>query len=49
LKRLSDIKEAFEKLQVKLEDEVVNSNEDEIRAAFEKSMFTVQAKIKMSI
>jgi len=45
LKKLSDIKEAFEKLQIQLEDEAENSDEDEIRAAFEESMFTVQAKI----
>lgn len=32
-----------------LEDEAENSDEDEIRAAFEESMFTVQAKIKMFI
>jgi len=41
LEKLSSIGEVFEKLKIQLEEE--------IRASFEKSMFTVLAKIKMFI
>lgn len=48
LEMMLNIKEAFDTIQTFLKD-VVENNEEKVRAAFENSLFATQGRVKMYI